>query len=152
MKTNLGDLIRGCVGRVDELFINWFGKPLVYYDICIPYKSNAIYYETREKIWSHTPVFLRAFYEIPSTNSISAFGIDDPDEMIIDLGYSSSIKSLGYVPRVGGLVMDHLSGKWLIVQRMVEDDTIKGQSRLRLLTQRLQESATPASTTATSNG
>jgi hypothetical protein len=143
---HVGDFFRGVARFIDEKFVHYAGRPLVHYrllPVSVKHDADGLYYpESTEKKWENKPTFLRGFYEIPVSTATGQFGIDAPDEMLVELGFNDTVKALGKVPGIGDLFLDCNHDKWIVVQRSRKDDMVRGQNRLILTVCRFQESVT----------
>src|SRR5581483_8116537 len=115
---NIGDVFRGVACYADELLVEGTGRPLLYYENLVTccHEPGSPYCEDAHKpVHSTTPVSLRGFYELPGESSCMAFGIDEPDEMDVELGFNTTVKKVGKVPRVGDMLVDCVCGRWIVV-------------------------------------
>jgi hypothetical protein len=121
------------------------GSPLYYYEVFIQQQTvDPLYLEDRGKIFSNNPIQLWCAYEpIPSQNELSPFGIDSPDEMVFEVNYRTTLKTIGHPPKIGSRMFSpHLRENWMIVQRNLGEFKLWGALRLELVCQRFQESVT----------
>lgn len=148
---HLGDMFRAGARFVDEKFVHHAGRPLVHYSLRPGIKPDAdgLYHESSEKRWDAKPTFLIGFYEIPLSTSTGQFGIDTPDEMLVELGFNSTVRAVGKIPTPGDLFLDCNHDKWIVIQRGRNDDMLRGQNRLVLTVCRFQESVTTGGKDAT---
>lgn len=129
----------------DQEAIEIGGTPIYYHEIFINMNNvDELYVEARDKIWSQHPVCLYGYYDpIPSQNAMGAFGIDSPDEIMIEFNYRSVLKALGHPPKVGARIFTpHKRENWMIKQRNVEVFKLWGEIRLQVMCERFQESLT----------
>lgn len=133
---NLGDIYRNVVNRLDEVFIQLFGKRMLHYS-CISGPSSVDYSEPRRIEFNMTPTELRAYYDIP-VNLNNQFGIDTPDLMVVHLAFNDTISKLKKFPGIGDILVDNLMRKWQITTRDHIDN-----GRLTLTVTRFQESVVP---------
>ena len=126
----------------DEDAIKQGGSPVFYYELFVDTnRIDPLYLETRTKLFSPTPVELYGIYEpIPSQNMQTAFGIDSPDEMIIEFNYRSVLNKLGHPPKIGSrLFTPFLKENWVIIERKTGEFKMYGVVRLQCICQRFQE-------------
>lgn len=129
----------------DQEVIEIAGSPLEYYDIFINLSSiDELYIESRDKLWSQHPVCLFGYYDPkPTSNHMSMFGIDSPDEMMFEFNYRHVLKTLGKPPKIGAIIFSPHKGEyWQVVQRNVEVFKLWGELRLQVMCTRFQESLT----------
>lgn len=129
----------------DQEAIHMGGTPIFYYEVFIQSGTvDPIYWEDRGKIFSNNPIQLYGLYEpIPSQNAIGAFGIDGPDEIILDFNYKEVLDLIGHPPKIGSrLYTPHLRENWVIVQRNLGEFKMWGAMRLQIMAQKFQESLT----------
>jgi hypothetical protein len=129
----------------DQEVIQIGGTPLEYFDIFINVSSiDEIYMEARDKIFSPCPVCIYGYYDpIPSSNVLGTFGIDSPDEIMIEFNYRHVLKTLGFPPKIGARIYSpHKGENWQIIQRNVEVFKLWGELRLQVMCSRFQESLT----------
>jgi hypothetical protein len=129
----------------DEEQMKIGGSPIYYYEVFIQKASvDPIYHEDRAKIFSNHPIELFGSYDpIQSQNSMTAFGIDSPDEMIFRFNYRSVLRAIGHPPKIGSrLRTPHLDENWVVIQRNMGEFGLWGGLRLEILAQRFQESTT----------
>ena len=116
---NIGDLLRPLACAADEAYIELTGRPLTH----LP-----------------TGAHLRGFYKLPIDVSRSEFGIDSPDEMVIELGFNTTIRKLRKLPAFKDILVDCIGGSWEVAIKARNDDIVRGQNRLILNVVRHQES------------
>lgn len=129
----------------DQELIRISGTPIFYFEVFIPTETiDPIYLESRNKIFATNPIKLYALYEpIPSQNSMGVFGIDAPDEMLLELNYSEVLSTLGHMPKIGSRILTpHLNENWKIVQNNLGEFKLWGAMRLQIMVQKFQESTT----------
>ena len=129
----------------DQEAIQIGGSPIEYYEIFINVNNiDEIYVEARDKFWSQKPVCLYGYYDpIPSQNAMGAFGIDSPDELMIEFNYRSVLATLKHAPKIGGMIFTpHKKEYWAVKQRNVEVFKLWGEIRLQVMCERFTESLT----------
>ncbi len=129
----------------DQEVIRINGTPLYYYEVFINRNTiDELYVEDRGKLWSNCPVCIYGYYEpAPAQNFMSTFGIDSPDEIMIEFNYKHVLDTLRHVPKIGSRIFSpHKSENWVIIQRNLENYKLWGELRLQLMCQRFQESTT----------
>lgn len=87
----------------DQEVIQIGGSPLYYYDLFINIQNiDQLYVEARDKLWSPCPVCIYGYYDpISSSNQLGMFGIDSPDEIMLEFNYRHVLKTLGKPPQIG---------------------------------------------------
>ena len=121
------------------------GTPIFYYEVFLQTNTiDPLFYEDRGKVFSNNPICLMGFYDpIPSQNYVNMFGIDSPDEILINFNYQDVINKVGHVLKTGSrLFTAHKRENWEIIQRNVEEFRMWGQLRLQVMCKRFQESTT----------
>ena len=110
-----------------------------------------LYLESRDKLFSHIPIELYAYYDpVPAQNYQMTFGIDAPDEMMFELNYQSVLNTIGHPPKIGSRIYTpHKRENWVVVQRNLGEWKLWGELRIQLLCQRFQESVTTGEGTVT---
>lgn len=130
---------------LDQEIIEMGGTPVMYYEVFINVANiDELYMEARDKLWSEHPICLSGYYDpIPSQNAMGAFGIDSPDELMIEFNYRHVLKALGHPPKIGARIFTpHKREHWVVIQRNVEVFKLWGELRLQLMCGRFQESLT----------
>jgi hypothetical protein len=125
----------------DAESIRMGGSPLYYYEYFVDLNTiDPIYLESRNGLYSQTPVTLYCFYDnIPSQNYQNQFGIDSPDEMIFNLNYQDVLDRLGYVPKINSrLNSPFLNENWVIIERKLSNFEMWQATRLQLICGRFQ--------------
>jgi hypothetical protein len=133
---------RDLFNQWDQDAIKQGGTPVFYYELFIDTNNtDPIYLESRVKNFSPNPVQLYGIYEpVPSQNLQTAFGIDSPDEMIIEFNYKSVLNILGHPPKIGSrLFTPFLKENWVIIERKTGEFKMYGVLRLQCICQRFQE-------------
>ena len=136
----------------NELFNKWDqetihlgGSPVLYYEVFIPRSGiDNLYIESRNKMWSQTPVELFAVYEpIPSQLNQGLFGIDGPDVLVLSVNYTEIVDTLGHLPIIGSRIFTpHLRENWEIIDRKLGDFYRWKVYSLQIHCQRFQETLT----------
>lgn len=129
----------------DQEVIEIGGTPIFYYDLFINISNiDELYVEARDKLWSQHPICIYGYYEpIPSQNVMTVFGIDAPDELMIEFNYRHVLSQIGHPPKIGArLYTPHKREHWVIVQRNLQVFQLWGELRLQVMCQRFQESLT----------
>lgn len=129
----------------DQEIIGIGGIPVFYYEVMI--QSNTIdplYWEDRGKIFSNNPICLMAYYDpVPTQNAMEVFGIDSPDEIMLNFNYDDIIQKLGHPPRIGSRIFTpHKRENWEVIQNFGEEYKLWGQLRMQVMCKRFQESST----------
>lgn len=129
----------------DQEVINIGGIPVFYYEVMI--QSNTVdplFWEDRGKIFSNTPICLMSYYDpVPNQNAMEVFGIDSPDEIMLNFNYADVIQKLGHPPRVGSRIFTpHKRENWEIIQNHGEEYKLWGQLRMQVMCRKFQESST----------
>jgi hypothetical protein len=130
---------------LDQEIIEIGGTPIMYYEVFINVSNiDELYVEARDKLWSEVPICLNGYYDpIPSQNAMGAFGIDSPDELMIEFNYRHVLKKLKHPPKIGARIFTpHKREHWVVIQRNVEVFKLWGELRLQLMCGRFQESLT----------
>ena len=107
----------------DQELIRLGGSPILYYKVFIPRSGvDEQYMECRTKVWSQTPIELFGMYDpIPSQLNQGLFGIDGPDQIIIQTNYKDTIDKLGHLPIIGSRIYTPmLREQWEIIDRKLD--------------------------------
>lgn len=123
---NFGDFFRAGMRVVDELLIDIKGRSLIYCEL-----------DKNGQFDSKGFISLIGIYEIPS-GYVSHLGHSN-DEMIVELGYNSTINKMETLPKIDGIIIDCLNQKWRIKQRNRKDNMVYGIHRIVLNTVRHHE-------------
>lgn len=127
----------------DQEAISIGGSPIYYYEVMIQSQTiDPVYWEDRGKIYADTPVCLMGIYNpVPSQNMMSVFGIDSPDEIMIEFNYRDVLDKVGHPLKIGSrLFTPHKKENWKIKQSNVEEFKLWGELRLQVMCERFQES------------
>jgi hypothetical protein len=138
---NIVNLLRKAVNRSDKAYISAFGDELEYWELDYSQKFDDLYYNQTPPKFSY-PVKFYGFMEIDPQQSVSAFGIDSPDEGCIDTNYDDILKSIGKLPVIGSRVVEQNGDQWIIIQRALIKSRLWGKYRLKLYCHRYMESTT----------
>lgn len=126
----------------DAEIIEINGTPIEYYEVFIDSNNiDPLYNEARSKLWSQTPRLFYGFYDpITSQQALGLYGIDSPDEIVIECNYQAVLQALGHKPKIGSrIVTVHKREHWEIKQTNVADWKLWGEIRLQILCDRFQE-------------
>lgn len=127
----------------DQEAIQMGGTPVMYYEVHISQNTiNPTYGEDRGKFWDPNYICLYGYYNpIPPQNNLGLFGVDAPDELMIEFNLSDVKRRIGHLPVVGSrLYTPHKRENWVIIQRNIEEYKLWGELRLQLMCQRFRES------------
>jgi hypothetical protein len=138
---NIGDCFRYIMASLDEWYIIATGRLLIHYEYIGDAKQN-FYIEDGIKQWGN-PTAFRGIYVLPRLPSLTYFGIDEPDEMAVELPYYHTIKKLGKALKIGDLIVFG-GNKWIITDCALDDSYLKDASRIILNVQRYVESVSVA--------
>lgn len=129
----------------DQEAIEIGGTPVYYYDVFINVNNiDELYVEARDKIWSQHPICIYGYYDpVQQQNAMTAFGIDGPEELMLEFNYRHVLKAIGHPPKIGArLFSPHKRENWVIKQRSTEVYKMWGEIRLQVMCDRFQESLT----------
>ncbi len=116
---NIGDYVRSGICYLDELFVEATGRSFIHID---------------------KGVRLIGVYQLPPKSTAPRlFGLDEPDEMEVELGYKTTKKKLGELPKLVDKFIDFNGDKWVVNDMHRLDGKVKGQNRLVLTVCRYQE-------------
>lgn len=121
------------------------GTPVYYYEVKIQMNTvDPLYLEDRGKLWSPKPICLQGYYEPTSSkNDMTVFGVDSPDELMIEFNYQDVLAKIGHPPRIGSrFFTPHRRENWVLRQNNVEEFKLWGELRLQCMCGRFQESLT----------
>jgi len=129
----------------DQEAINMGGAPVEYYEVLIQMQSvDQLYLEDRSKLWNPNPICLMAVYDpVPSQNAMTVFGMDSPDEILIEFNYKDVLQKIGHPPKIGSRIYTvHRRENWVVIQNNVEEFKLWGELRLQVMVKKFQESLT----------
>ena len=129
---------------LDGVWINNGGWPIEVIGYFKPTAkpSDSLYIEDRaEMIKLEKPIKIYGFYTLPEIKHLSYFGIDSPDEMIIEVNPNNICRMLGKLLSPG-LVLETEGMKWLVVNIRWRHHWFFGKRRMSLHCQMYQESIT----------
>lgn len=129
----------------DQESIKAGGSPILYYEVIIPRNSvDPLYLESRDKLWTQTPIELFAVYDpIPSQMFQGTEGIDGPDTIVFYTNYKYTIDTLGHLPIVGSRIYTpHLRENWEVIDRKLGDFYRWKIYRIEIHCKRFQETLT----------
>jgi hypothetical protein len=129
----------------DQEIIRQGGTPLFYFEVFIQLQTvDKLYLEDRGKLWAPKGIELYGFYEpVEQQTPSTAFGLDAPDEVILELNYRAFLETVGHPPKRGSRVFTpHRSENWVIVDTRLAEFKLWGAIRLQLICQKFQESTT----------
>jgi hypothetical protein len=143
----LFDVVKGAIKKLDGYWIENAGHPIVIYGAIEIDKAGEgaekIYIEDKYKfknIYSQ-PILIYGIYEYPSTPAMRAFGIDEPDELNIEVNCETLLEKLKMLPKIGTLLKVE-EADWIVIGRNWVYNKFIGKKRLNLTCQRYQESTT----------
>lgn len=126
------------------------GIQIYYFEVFIQLQTvDRLYLEDRGKLWSPNPIQLYCFYEPPEQQTPStAFGLDAPDEVIIELNYQAFLQAVGHPPKRGSRIYTpHRGENWVIIDTRLTEFKFWGALRLQLICQKWSESTTTSENT-----
>lgn len=109
---------------------------------CYAAITSSVYREKAVRRYSHKPLYFYGLHQTINDGNCSAFGIDAPDDMILEINFREHKP----IPSVGDLICfynDSTMGQWEVTSRSLPQYRYLGQSgRLELLCTRYAESTT----------
>jgi hypothetical protein len=135
------DFIKNVLRKVDGYWIESAGHPVTIKGYCKRDKTVEKLYLEGTVFVAIPPVLIYAFYDYPKQQQLNTFGIDEPDEIGIQVNAKVAYSKLGLIPPIGTLLLVEDSD-WLVVNRNYIYNRFIGKYRLNLTCRRYQESVT----------
>lgn len=130
------------------------GSPVEYYEVFIAQQTiDPDYRESRSKVWSQHSIQLWCVYEpTPTTRFMGMFGLDAPDEIVLEANYADVLSRLGGPPKLGSRIFTpHLREHWELIQCNTGEYKSWRVLRLQMICKRFQESLTTGEGKVTQN-
>lgn len=136
------NLIKTSLKKLDGQWIESAGHPIFILGVIEYETTDPLYLEkvTHKHIYG-SPILVYGIYEYSPTNAMTAFGIDEPDELNIEVNYDILIEKLKMLPKIGTLLKVE-EENWVVANYNWVYDKFIGKKRLNLTCRRYQESAT----------
>lgn len=142
------DFIKYVCRKIDGYWIESAGHPIIVKGVFTVREKDEVYFGRLTNL-SPINIIIYGFYDYPTESQFSIFGIDSPEEMVVQINPETISEKL--VPAIGTL-LNIESCDWLVVNRAYVHNRFIGKYRLALQCQRYQESVTTGIHMKTSSG
>jgi hypothetical protein len=134
------DFIKDICIKIDGYWIESAGHPIIVKGVFTVREKDEIYFGRWANL-STINITIYGFYDYPTESQFSIFGIDSPEEMVVQINPEIVSEKLDGIPPIGTLL--NIEGcDWLVVNRGYTHNRFIGKYRLSLQCQRYVESVT----------
>jgi hypothetical protein len=135
------DFIKDVCRKIDGYWIENAGHPILVKGVFTAREKDELHIG-KWADFSPINAIIYGFYDYPAESQFSIFGIDSPEEMVVQINTEMASANMNGIPAIGTL-LNIENCNWIVVNRGYVHNRFIGKYRLSLQCERYQESVTP---------